>query len=332
MSTGTQQAGPGPEDIAQRLKIQVDGYPVRLRPGLAREAFRAHRRHRAVRRSITAAGVAVVIAAGAAFLAAGTIPFGSSPGGRGPVGPVRPGVIPAQGTVPPASLQPAPPGNGLTASQAASDILWTRATYAGASGSGSFSEMDWFHYEGAMNTIAFSSGGKLVVEVQTTEATGPAGMPTSTTTTVDYVDRTWSRVAAPSAAGGFLHTDSLCQWAKNTGLVTIGYSAELVSNPALARELPGCLGLPITRGLRIGGVDAITITDKSHVTLWLNATTYLPIQLVHPTTYSGEVRLVQFGYLPPTSANLAYLAAYLPRGFTHGSGPPVPPGFTKTSS
>jgi hypothetical protein len=317
MSTGTERAGSGSADIARRLKAEVDNYPVRLRPGLAGEAFRAHRRHRAMRRSIVAAGVAVVIAAGAAFLAAGTIPFGAAPGGQQPIGPVRPGVIPAQGVLPPASLQPTPPGNDLTAQQAAGDIVWTRTTYPGPPGSASDSVADLFRYAGATSTIVYLSGGKLSRETSSDAAVGP------TATTVDYQQRTWSRSTGSALGDSPLLSQSPCQIAEHAGLWGLTNAA----NPAPAHELLSCLGLPVAQG-QIGGVDTISLTEQDGVTIWLNATTYLPVQLVMQTDAPGQEYTARFGYLPPTTANLAYLAAVIPHGFSHVSvaGNPGNPG------
>jgi hypothetical protein len=307
MNTGTERTGPVPAGIEQRLKVQIDAYPVRLRPGLARDALRAHRRHRAMRRSIAAAGVAVVIAAGAAFLAAGTIPFSSAPGGRQPI---SPGVIPATGVLPPASLQPTPPGNGLTATQAARDIVWTRTTYPGSLGS----VVDLFRYGSSTNAISYLSGGKPSQETQITEA---GGSPLeSTSTVVDYLARTWSRDIPTAPGASPLIYQSPCEIAERS---FIGLAS--ASNPAPARELLSCLGLPVTRGQRIDGIDTISLTNHASETLWLNATTYLPVQVVMRTAQPGQAYTVRFGYLPPTAANLAYLAPYIPHGFTHVPSP-----------
>jgi hypothetical protein len=314
MSTGTGQAGSDPAGTAQRLKAQIDNYPVRLRPGLARDAFRAHRRHRALRRSIAAAGVAIVIAAGAAFLAAGTVPFSSAPGGRPPISPA---VISPQGVLPPASLQPTPPGNDLTATQAASDILWTRTTVVMLADSAT-SVQDVFRYRGAWNEIYYQPDGKPFLVTQSAQAAGPAGTSSVTTTQVNYELRTWERSTGPRPPAAAT-SQSPCATAANSSLIDTGYE----SNLALARALVNCPGLTISRGHQIDGIDAITITDKTHATLWLNATTYLPIRLVPPSSL-GEMT-IQYGYLPPTAANLGYLSGAIPRGFRHISAPGNPP-------
>jgi hypothetical protein len=74
-------------------------------------------------------------------------------------------------------------------------------------------------------------------------------------------------------------------------------------------------------------VNAITIATKDGTEkLWINATTYLPIQLVivdskdlPPAGYNnapspGQVQ--QFTFLPPTPTNLSYLASPILAGFT----------------
>jgi hypothetical protein len=91
------------------------------------------------------------------------------------------------------------------------------------------------------------------------------------------------------------------------------------------RSLLGCPGLTVTRGVTLDGVDAVKVTGGGE-TLWANATTYLPIELVitnakghYPhNAYNrapspGET--IQYTWLPATATNLSYLTAVIPAGF-----------------
>ena len=74
MSTETGRAGSGGSAsggaaIEQQLRARMDRVQVRLDPGLARVAYRAHRRHRIVTRSVAAAGTAAVPVAATAWTA-----------------------------------------------------------------------------------------------------------------------------------------------------------------------------------------------------------------------------------------------------------------------
>jgi hypothetical protein len=138
------------------------------------------------------------------LVATGTVPFGV-PFGIGKASPATSPDLPPGGGIPPAGLRPAPPADGLSAQQAAGDILWTHSTVA----------------------------------------TAPAG-------------------------------DALVPV---FGLGTLDYSTD----PGIARTLPSCPAVTVTRGAVIDGVGAIKLTDSKHGgTLWINAVTYLPIESVLP--------------------------------------------------
>lgn len=67
--------------------------------------------------------------------------------------------------------------------------------------------------------------------------------------------------------------------------------------------------------------------DQFNLTMWLNPSTYLPVQLATTyTTPTGSGRTMSttstVNWLQTTSANLAKLQGQIPSGFTHLTGPP----------
>jgi hypothetical protein len=103
------------------------------------------------------------------------------------------------------------------------------------------------------------------------------------------------------------------------------------TTPDAARKLLACPGITVTRGQRIDGVDAIRFSGKKlGETLWVNATTYLPIEAVityapgnmPPAGYNSAKspeQVFRYTWLSPTPANLAYMNVPIPAGFTKGS-------------
>jgi hypothetical protein len=329
MSAGTERAGFEPAGIEQRLKAEIDRYPVRVRPELAREAYRAHRRHRVVRRSAGALGAAAVIALAVTLAATGTIPFSAAPARpASPMSSVPP--LPASG-IPDPSRVPIPPGNGLTAQQAARDILWARTTYVAGRASDSMVEQS-FSYgvtAGVFDTKArytfYSSDGRPYLDhsiVTSPQAPGVSLIDTR----VNYPHRDWAQNGgASSLAPGA--SQNACLAADLANLT--GYGLDLVNFAAhtdLARSLVSCPRLVVTRGTEADGIAAIKIADHRGIALWVNAATYLPIKMVtvgnnshfYQTLPNGKratVSTIQYGYLAPTKANLGYLRVLLPRGF-----------------
>jgi hypothetical protein len=332
MSAGTERTGFEPAGIEQRLKAEIDRYPVRVRPELAREAYQAHRRHRAVRRSAGALGAVAAIAVAIILVATGTVPFSASPGRpASPVTNLPP--LPANG-IPDPSLVPSPPGNGLTARQAARDILWTHTTHAAGPASDSvvenlfsygvtagiysarlrdtFTATDGKPYRDGGNVVTPQEGGVFSLETQ-----------------VDYSLRKWFQ---QGNAGATAADPGGCSSIPGDGLGMVDFSVK----PDVARSLLSCPRLVITRGAKADGIAAIKIADHRGIALWVNAATYLPIKMVSiwnignfylnlPNGRKAKVSTTEYGYLPPTKANLKYLSVPLPRGFT-GSSTGVPTG------
>lgn len=321
MSTGTEHTGFEPAGVEQRLKAQIDRYPVRLRPELAREAYDAHRRHRLIRRSVTAGTLAVVAAVGIA-VATGAVPFSSAAQRPGPVTNQAPSTSPR--TVPPASFQPPPAPDSLTRQQAAKEISFMRITTSGTRPTSdddfsygysySFSDGITYHIPtGASHRgIKYTANGTPADDNSFTIGTVKDGKARDTTTQVNYSSRTWWRFT-----GGPLtllsQTPTLCAVA-HARWQGLG-DEDVLLLMADAGSLLTCKGLVVTRGQRIDGIDAITIA-QGNVKIWLNATTDIPIQQV-TVSHGTPTEITQFGYLPATPANLAYyLRAAIPPGFT----------------
>ena len=325
MSTGTERTGFGPDDcgragMEQRLRTQMDQAQVRLRPELAREAYRAHRRHRAVRRSVAAAGTAVVIAAGIALAATGATPFSvrpvQQPGPSGtPTSAPDGAIVPA----PIMPIHPAPaPSDSLTAQQAAQDILVTSGTTM-TGPSDAFTVVDTYTYKDTTRAITYEpapNGRDPWLDVLTSTTDG-----TTTVTRVNYASRTWSRQASAAP----LQPAITCATLARAGWLGL----DLSRHPDVARSLLSCPSPQLDHGKSVNGIRNILIATPNVGLLWINATTYLPYEF---DAYGMETQLQ---YLPPTRANLAALDFAIPVGFRQATpastvppGPPVPQPWT----
>jgi hypothetical protein len=221
---------------------------------------------------------------------------------------------------PPFGLKPVPAGDVLTATQAKGDVLWTRTTTQAIPASDTLVEST-FSYKSASSDVRYYPDGKPWVDYSGATSRNPGGALTWSRTSVNWQNRTYSIV---SEAGS---STSAVQ------LTTCGDPQMFIDfqdTPDAARALLNCPGLKVSRGKSIDGIAAITIAASDPMgsrTLWINAKTYLPIQLVtvnpaghyYPDGYKrapSPGRVEQFTWLPPTPANLAYVAAPIPAGFT----------------
>lgn len=247
------------------------------------------------------------------------IPRGFMRGGSLTV-PLQPWTPPT-GVAPPFGLKPAPAGDGLTATQARGDILWTRTTTQAIPASDTLVEST-FSYKSASSDVRYFPDGQPWVDYSGATRRNPSGTLTWSRTSVNWQNRTYSVV---SEAGSPTWSVQLTTCADR--LLPLDY----LDTPDAARALLNCPGLKVTRGRQIEGIDAITIAASApgvgSQTLWINAKTYLPIQLVtvnptghyYPDGYGrapSPWEVEQFTWLPPTPANLAYVSAPIPAGFT----------------
>ena len=320
-------------DIEQRLRRELDQVTVRVPAGIVRRAHGAYRRRLIATRATAIAGTAIVIAVAATALAVTTTPFGAAPGGRpGPVSSLSPmpAGIPGPGPV------PTPPGNGLTARQAARDILWAHTTNTADPAGDSMVE-NTFSYGVTIGVLStktrdtyYARDGEPYQDHSIATIAENGGL-FRTDTQVDYARRTWSQFGSsfPAVSGP---QPSACAEIPGDGLGLVDFAI----HPDVARSLLRCPDLIVTRGTQIDGIAAIRIADHRGIALWVNAATYLPIKMVSvwgigqftlklPNGGYATVSTTEYGYLAPTNASLGYLSAPLPHGFA-GSSSGMPTG------
>jgi outer membrane lipoprotein-sorting protein len=132
-----------------------------------------------------------------------------------------------------------------------------------------------------------------------TEPSGAkAALPTKTEIIfVQYGNRTWSDTTALVAS----QTPAASLQELRESIATGDFS------PARKTELNGQSVLELTAHYNDAGT-------KSEQTVWVDPATYLPVQTLSD---GGGVKIqVDYGFLPPTPANMAELKATIPPGFT----------------
>jgi hypothetical protein len=272
-------------DFEQHLRAEMEQVNVSPRPGLVNEAYRSYRGKRRMIRTVATAGTAMVIAAGtAAGVAAAT---------------ASPAAIPAQTTAYVVS-------HVSSALAANDDISYTTSSY-GSSG----------------NTQAVVYNWKYGTRWRTLDEIGTSrpdvdnwgqnwGQPGGYQTIVNYPRRSWARYAetqgstavpsiACSAYGRFFVPLSIWEPTDLSSIIETGLR---------------CGAFQVAGHQQVDGIDTIKLTGivegKAAFTLWVDAHTYLPVQMAEPN-YE-----MQFRWLPPTQANLAQLTGTIPPGFHHG--------------
>jgi hypothetical protein len=188
-----------------------------------------------------------------------------------------------------------------------------------------------FSYGSASRDLTYTPSGQPWDDDNTYVKPGTAGKSVSVHTVVNYDNRTVSVQTSPARAMWRPAQDA-CATARATGLASISFAA----TPDAARALLDCSGLTVSRGLTLGGAPAIKIAGSHGETLWINATTYLPIEIAvvnskpyPPAAYNNTPspgQVIQYTWLPPTPVNLAYLGIPVPAGFTesHSQAPAAP--------
>jgi hypothetical protein len=310
MSTETDYSDTGHAHFEQRLRRELEHVTVRVPADMIPRAHRRYRRRLATIRATAITGTAAVIA-GAATIAAMAGPSLYLAHGA-----QRHDAVASQSPasrIPAVTLQPPPPGDGLTLHQAAREISWTRTASTSASGATSVS--DTFSYGGTTRTVGFSEKGTVLYDQQATTVTSANGSRTAVETDVNYALGTVLRGTGPEA--GQAQRQAVCPPA-GLGLSVISASTLIASAGALL----ACPGLTVTRGVRIDGINAITISTSAigvRATDWLNAATGLPIQAtiipLNPRSPGAASITTQFGFLSPAKANLGYLSTYVPPRF-----------------
>jgi len=297
-------------DLEQRLRADMEQATqgVRVPPGLALKAYRHQHRRTMTTRAVTAAGTAAVLAAVTLTVAGVTGAFGRPASGpqtryaayvlsrvvRALSGPGMNNVIARTRTVYPAgvTLQPAPDGlNGLGGP-------------GGGPARGGEYEVLWASLH-TTKLYAFTATAHRVFDERFTTGNGSV-----TTTVVSYPSHTWwtarsprPAVTGPASAGCLPGGGIRLAGGRNAW-------------PDFIRSQLACGAYIVAGRHAVGGVDALEITGNSgHLTLWVNAATYLPMRLE-----TGGLQ-TDFQWLPGTPAHLAMLDMRVPAGF-HQVPPP----------
>jgi hypothetical protein len=243
-----------------------------------------------------------------------------------PTGKPVPTWTPPPGVIPPFGLRPAAPGDSLTPALAARDISWTRSTTQAIPASDTLVD-NIFSYKTSSSDLTYYPDGKPWDEDSEATIPGRDGKPIDTHTVVDWGKRTYSVDTSPAID---MTGSPSPQFPPGSCAAAAARGVYSTLDPAVgARWMLSCPGVTVTRGLTFEGVGAVKLTSGHGQTLWVNATTYLPIEAVNvnpagqypPAGYHGAKspgQVIQYAWLPPTPANLAYLAAPIPVGFTKG--------------
>ncbi|HTU76280.1 MAG TPA: hypothetical protein VMG38_22410 [Trebonia sp.] len=312
MSMETDYSDAGQAGFEQRLRSELGHLTVQV------PADMIPRAHRRFRRRLITLRVTAITGTGAVIATAATVVAMASPSLDLTRGDQRAGTTASQShasRIPAVTLRPPAPRDALSRQQAAGEISWTRTASTSASGVTTVS--DTFSYGGTTRVVGFSPRGTLLADQQASVVTAADGARMVASTNVSYADGWVARGTAPAADQA--SQSDLCPLARQFGLGVISMSVLIAS----ASSLPACPGLTVTRGTRIDGISAVTVSSDVmdvRATLWLNAATGLPIQGTRTSRYpdgrNGESQTVQYGFLPATAANLGYLSAYVPPGFT----------------
>jgi outer membrane lipoprotein-sorting protein len=142
-------------------------------------------------------------------------------------------------------------------------------------------------------------GDKSDTEYIYTEPSGAkAALPTKTEIIfVQYGNRTWSDTTAPVAS----QTPAASLQELRQTIATGHFSAPRKT------ELNGRTVLELTAHYKHAG-------KQSEQTVWIDPATCLPVQTL--SDEGGTKIKVDYGFLPPTPANMAELTATIPPGFT----------------
>jgi len=320
MSTETDQTPAGQADFEQRLRRELGHVTVRLPADMVARAHRGHRRRLAVTRVTAITGGAAVVAA-AAVLATAVLPT-SERGGQPAPATGRSAPAAPQGAIPPFGMKPIPASDSLTARQAKGDILWIRSTTQAIPASDTIVDTIW-NYKSASRDLTYYPNGKPWDDDSEATVRGQDGKLTETHTVVQYDQGTYSVTDSPASSQP--GTPFSCGFVESVGAGLLNFQG----TPDIARQVAGCKGVTVTRGQQIDGIAAIKLGLSHSETLWVNARTYLPIELTLPSP-KGQMPpagynnakspgvVDQFSYLPPTPQNLSYLVAPIPAGFGKG--------------
>lgn len=303
-------------ELTDRLRAEMEDFTrdIRVRPGLAAQAYRRTRKRRKALRLTVASGAATAVAAGAVAIA-------------GVSGAFSPPAPPATQTTQTTAYVLRHVENALAPASIDNLIDFSRLSFppgirfgpslgglGGPSAAGGASSqwnatfvLHW-QYRGLQKYSAYSPSGQHVFDVGASLANGSA-----TVTAVIYRDRTWwtatepaSKPAAPGCAPN------------GTVQLSVGPGNGW---PAFIRSQLACGSYTVVGRQELAGIDAIKITagqPPAQLTLFVDPATYLPVQLS-----LGPLRM-SFQWLAATPANLALLKVAVPAGFQQVAPPAQP--------
>ena len=274
-------------EIENLVRDSMNGFTAALHvpAGLGARAYQRHRR-RTIALRVTAAGAAAAIAAGGL----------AAPGWAGP---------PAAVTAHDAAYIVRQATKAVTQSQSDRVEFLQEVFYS--TGNKASGHLDAWIYRDRSSAWIYSVDGRLELRLWTVTAHGAV-----TTTTVDYVARSWSRTAQPAIPA----PPGNCSLRR-----------EYTGRPIPIRQLLACGAFVIAGHDDIGGVEAVKLTETGHgarpwaATVWVDPSTYLAIRLT--VSHHGErVTQADFRWLAPGPGTVSRLGApQVPAGFRHVPGP-----------
>lgn len=319
-------------DFERQLRAQMGRVTVRPRPGLVQAAHHRYLSRRRAARAAAVTGTAAVAAAGSVIAVGATGPAGPSP-------------LPAAHT----AAYVINHVNSALASTNTIEYSYTILRVASSSAPGErIAYWAYGNYYGSQRTMTYTAAGQPYSDTTSTRSPGqrPTAPAKLTILDVDYTARSatrWHFTIPPlgSKPSGHLpaNVHPLCG-PQGIPLYTLeGTSAGTAAT--CMRELLASGTATIAGHQRIRGVDTIKIVLTSRFplrapqpewrqTVWVNPSTYLPVQMTTlPYSSSGSPYMhfpplavgsftesvTEFQWLPPTQANLAQLNAPIPPGF-----------------
>jgi hypothetical protein len=292
-------------EFTDQLQQAMTRLPAPVPPDMVKNVCRRHRRRRAAKWGVTAAGTASI-----AGLAAVLALSSSTPAARIARPVDRETAYTVSNVV--RALESLAPGS----------ILFDKQTFLHP-GNEPAVDYGWSAQDESGGLITwqrtrdrqYSAAGQLVTDQEQTLT--PT---TNATVIVDYQTRTWSQITATLPAESASPSASAPSCAAG---VPYAWSPDPEQEAATLRTAVSCGILTATDGGIIDGVNTVKLSQRpgapTTITVWIDATTYLPVRIVQvwaDTTLSSADIQMDMRWLPPTPANQANLTLHIPAGFT----------------
>jgi len=292
-------------EFTDQLQQAMNQLPAPVPPDMVKNVCRRHRRRRAARWGVTAAGTASVTGLAAALALSSSTPAAriARPADRGSAYTVS-DVVRALDALPPGSILfikqiSLPPGSGRGVGYSWSTV----------------DERGGLIIREQSRDRQYTTAGQLESdEVLTSTPTTNSGV------TVEYQTRTWSQFTATLPAGSPSASASASPPSCAAG-VPYGWYPDPELEAAMLRTAVSCGILTATDGGIIDGVSTVKLSQRpgspTTITVWIDATTYLPVRIdeVWADSSSSDTQM-DMRWLPPTPANQANLTLHIPAGFT----------------